>query len=486
MLHAMDEHGPREIGNCGQTNSVGDTICCKCVGRQSCEYLTGGKNSTKRSRWETDWPHPPDVPPSGHAGPALPTVPESISERAEANSTSPTVCRPAEDFRVQHPRVQPLEALINSTDSDDDLFPVIADGAMYVGSHGFAELERCEYLLTEKLEESYITTAVLRRSGLHPDTRHKADRRNRVARKSAVQRRLQEHRRLYAWLCGDREPDSTSWSGTEHRMDQTVVLNTFKPKVHIAGVVYHVVPSSEMRVLVGTRLAAQIRLETEKEPSPLRQKTLEQCETEIDQALTRHCATIQERDELTDPTRAAVRVMLRETYHPMWRAKYDLEEPASLPPMRIELVPGARPIRVSRSYNWTAAQRKWLREHLRKLVDAGIISRVQSNWCCPIVLVMKDDLTWRLCVDPNSLNRVTVPMTYDMPKMRELIQSSLQGMRWMCRFDFMSMFWQIPLMRSPGGSSTLMRETCGRIALTTSQSTARHIHRKLCQRFSKM
>ena len=30
---------------------------------------------------------------------------------------------------------------------------------------------------------------------------------------------------------------------------------------------------------------------------------------------------------------------------------------------------------------------------------------------------------------------------------RESIQASLQAMKWMCRFDFMSMFWQIPLSK---------------------------------------
>ena len=166
---------------------------------------------------------------------------------------------------------------------------------------------------------------------------------------------------------------------------------------------------------------------------------------EIQLALKRHCTTAQEREELTDPTKAAVRQILYERYLRTWRAKFDLEEPASLPPMVIELMPGARPAKIRRSYNWSPQQREWLRKHLKKLVDMGVISRVSSNWCCPIVLVLKDDLSWRLCVDPSSLNKYTVPMAYDIPVMRDVLQSSLRDMKWMCRFDFVSMFWQIPL-----------------------------------------
>ena len=62
-----------------------------------------------------------------------------------------------------------------------------------------------------------------------------------------------------------------------------------------------------------------------------------------------------------------------------------------------------------------------------------------------MVLVVKPDLTWRLCVDPSMLNRSTVTMIWDVPKVRELVQEQLKGMKWMWKFDFVSMFWQIPL-----------------------------------------
>ena len=73
--------------------------------------------------------------------------------------------------------------------------------------------------------------------------------------------------------------------------------------------------------------------------------------------------------------------MLHTTYASMWKAKYDLTEPAALPPMVIELMPGAVPTQVRRKYNWTQEQYDFVKQLLSKLVDVGIISRVTSPWC---------------------------------------------------------------------------------------------------------
>ena len=40
---------------------------------------------------------------------------------------------------------------------------------------------------------------------------------------------------------------------------------------------------------------------------------------------------------------------------------------------------------------------------------------------------------------------------WEVPKIRELVQASLHGMRWMCKFDFISMFWQIELHNNSKG-----------------------------------
>lgn len=83
--------------------------------------------------------------------------------------------------------------------------------------------------------------------------------------------------------------------------------------------------------------------------------------------------------------------MILNKYKPMWKTKYDLQKPAEFPPMEIRLKPDARPTKIRRHYRWTTEQRLFLRKLLKKLVDVGVISRVDSEWCCLVVLVIKAD-----------------------------------------------------------------------------------------------
>ena len=46
---------------------------------------------------------------------------------------------------------------------------LLTDGYIYVGDTGHHDMETCSYIVTDRLKGSYITTAALRRSGLHPE-----------------------------------------------------------------------------------------------------------------------------------------------------------------------------------------------------------------------------------------------------------------------------------------------------------------------------
>ena len=45
---------------------------------------------------------------------------------------------------------------------------LITDGYIYVGKTGHKNMETCSYIITDRLKQSYLTTAALRRSGLYP------------------------------------------------------------------------------------------------------------------------------------------------------------------------------------------------------------------------------------------------------------------------------------------------------------------------------
>ena len=177
------------------------------------------------------------------------------------------------------------------------------------------------------------------------------------------------------------------------------------------GTQYLVVLSNKMTVIVGTRLLIQADSLLENYESPFQLDSYPgQRKTELKEALDRLENTVFQNPEISDSVKQKVRHILRRKYTGTLRTKYDLTQPAELPPMRIELKLGAKPRRIRRTYKWYPKQKEFMRKLLAKLVNTGVISRTHSQWCCPVVLVVESDLTWRLCVDPSMLNRSTMPM----------------------------------------------------------------------------
>ena len=307
------------------------------------------------------------------------------------------------------------------------------------------QLDMSEYVLAELAERTFVTTAVMARSGCAAEGAD--DALGQQCEESGQHTECPEKvsPKSWAWLLGSEAPHSRYGAGKEAVIDSCLVLDTTGACAYVCRVRVTVVPGNAMRVLMGRRAARKLSAARQSDPSPMQQKSMEDCDAEIQDALLRVCDSLEEQRELTDQTRAAVSNMLQREFASVWRAKFDLDQASLLPPMKITLRPDAQPTKIRRHYHWTVEQREWLRQHLRKLVDVGVISRTQSEWCCPVVLVLKQDLTWRLCVDPNALNRVTVPIHWEIPRVREVLQSLLRDVRWFCQFDFVSMFWQIAL-----------------------------------------
>ena len=69
-------------------------------------------------------------------------------------------------FAVDDMRLQEVDDDGNDVADPDDL---ITDGYIYVGKRGHVDMEPAAFIVTDRLADSYITTAVLRRSGQHPE-----------------------------------------------------------------------------------------------------------------------------------------------------------------------------------------------------------------------------------------------------------------------------------------------------------------------------
>ena len=88
------------------------------------------------------------------------------------------------------------------------------------------------------------------------------------------------------------------------------------------------------------------------------------------------------------------------------------EVPAGLPPLRgiehqVDLIPGATlPNRAP--YRTNPKETKEIQKHVQALLDKGYIHINLSPCAVPVILVLKKDGTWRMCVDCRAINNITI------------------------------------------------------------------------------
>ena len=85
-----------------------------------------------------------------------------------------------------------------------------------------------------------------------------------------------------------------------------------------------------------------------------------------------------------------------------------------------------------------------VREHLKLMLDAGVICPSNSPWCNAVVLVRKKDGSLRFCIDFRKLNSLTVKDSHPLPHICETLES-LTGAAHYSTFDMNSGFWQVPM-----------------------------------------
>ena len=85
-----------------------------------------------------------------------------------------------------------------------------------------------------------------------------------------------------------------------------------------------------------------------------------------------------------------------------------------------------------------------VRDHIKQMLDAGVIAPSESPWSNAVVLVRKKDGGLRFCIDFRRLNAKTVKDSYALPRVDEVLDS-LQGACYFSSLDLKSGFWQIPM-----------------------------------------
>ena len=85
-----------------------------------------------------------------------------------------------------------------------------------------------------------------------------------------------------------------------------------------------------------------------------------------------------------------------------------------------------------------------VREHLKLMLNAGVIWPSNSPWCNAVVLVRKKDGSLHFCIDFRKRNSLTVKDSHPLPRTCETLES-LTGAAHFLTFDMNSGFWQVPM-----------------------------------------
>jgi len=106
---------------------------------------------------------------------------------------------------------------------------------------------------------------------------------------------------------------------------------------------------------------------------------------------------------------------------------------------RMPLIPGAEPVK---PYSHPWEQKNTIEKMTGEMLEAGIIRDNRNPYASPIVLVKKDDGTWRFCVDYKALNQISIKDKYLIPQIDELLDE-LYGSTVFSKLDLRSWYHQI-------------------------------------------
>lgn len=124
-------------------------------------------------------------------------------------------------------------------------------------------------------------------------------------------------------------------------------------------------------------------------------------------------------------------------------AKHDIEL-GHTETVKMKIKTGNHPPIKNRPYRTPLNKRQTIDKAIDEMLAAKIITRSQSPWSFPLVVVGKNDGTQRMCVDFRSLNKIVTPASHPLPLIDDIL-SLLDKSKYFTTLDLKSGYWQVKL-----------------------------------------
>jgi hypothetical protein len=107
----------------------------------------------------------------------------------------------------------------------------------------------------------------------------------------------------------------------------------------------------------------------------------------------------------------------------------------------IPLVPGSLPPNIH-PYRHPFSQKNEIEKMVQELLNTGVIHPSMSPYSSPVVMVMKKEGSWRMCLDFRTLTKLTIKDKFPIPVIDDLLDE-LSGAQFFTKLDLRSGYHQI-------------------------------------------
>lgn len=85
-----------------------------------------------------------------------------------------------------------------------------------------------------------------------------------------------------------------------------------------------------------------------------------------------------------------------------------------------------------------------VREHVKEMLDSGVIKESNSNYSSNVVFVRKSDGSLRFCIDMRMLNSKTKKDCFMLPRFDDIVDT-LSGAKYFSKLDLRSGYCQVEI-----------------------------------------